>query len=241
MKKTVALILVLVLALSLAACGLTRKSETVQPSPADGTLVTGNDVQNTPADPNANNAAPGVEQSNPVVVTPAVVVTSFPVPSNTPAPTPTVAPTPEANATPAVSATPGIQTKTTATQEELDNGRRGYVSGDGVNMRDGIGTKADVIASYAIGTPLLILGSENGWTKVSVNGVIGYIYSDYVEAGTFTGLTGNNLYVNDPAPGAGDGNATIIQPDGSALPAAGSSGSSSGSSSGESNAVIIMD
>ncbi len=233
MKKAVVLVLIVALALSLAACGLIRKSETVQETDTPNAALVTDDNSGTGTENNANQ---GGEQTQPAAVTPAVVVTAFPAPSNTPAPTPTVAPTPEAASTPAV--TPGVKTKTTATEEELKNGKDGYVSGDGVNMRDGIGTSADVITSFPIGTKVLILGTENGWTKVSVNGTIGYIFSKYVAEGTYSGGGGNgggNVYISDPLPTPGDGNATIIDEGGGVTPPAPSDDSDGGS-----NAVIII-
>ena len=242
MKKAVALVLVLTLALSLAACGLTRKSETVPEEDNQSAVV----QDNQPADntnPENNAAEPGVAQQDPqpAVVTPAVVVTAFPAPSNTPAPTPTVPPTPETTANPAASSAPTIKTKTTATQEELNNAKEGYVSGDGVNMRDGIGTSAEVITSYPVGTKLQILGTENGWTKVSVNGTVGYIYSKYVATGAYPGGGTGNVYVSNDVTPVGDGNATIIESNGTITYPAATTNPGSTNSSGETNAVIILD
>lgn len=219
MKRAAALALALVIALSLTACGL-RRSETVQDEDTvQANVVTGD--ENSTGEENTGTVTVGgaagsgqneiIDHSGAanqnVVITPTVAVTPFPVPSNTPAPTPTVAPTPGVSPTPNAAATPTpdpdvtIVPLATATQAELNSAKAGYVNGNGVNMRAGVGTKTQILNTYNAGTNLLILGTQNGWTKVSVNGVVGYIWSEFVS-------TGNpSPYVES------DGNAVIVGSD----------------------------
>lgn len=56
----------------------------------------------------------------------------------------------------------------------------GSVTGSYVFLRAGPGTSYAQIGGCAKGTNLVILASENGWFKVSVNGLTGYISADYV-------------------------------------------------------------
>ena len=60
---------------------------------------------------------------------------------------------------------------------------RGTVSGDYVNIRSGASTVHSVLATVPYGTKLTVLGEENGWYNVSVNGVTGFIRCDYLVFG----------------------------------------------------------
>ena len=59
----------------------------------------------------------------------------------------------------------------------------GSVKGSDVRMRSGPGTNYSILGTYQNGTPLTVTGTENGWSKVTVGGVSGYIRSDYVSGG----------------------------------------------------------
>ena len=59
----------------------------------------------------------------------------------------------------------------------------GSVKGSDVRMRSGPSTNYSILGTYQNGTPLTITGTENGWTKVTIGGVSGYIRSDYVSGG----------------------------------------------------------
>ncbi len=58
----------------------------------------------------------------------------------------------------------------------------GKVDADGstLNLRAGAGTDFDRVAVLNDGTVVQLLGMENGWFKVSYNGVIAYASSDYM-------------------------------------------------------------
>ena len=58
-----------------------------------------------------------------------------------------------------------------------------------LNMRSGAGTGYSQIATLSDGTALEIVGVDNGWYKVTCNGVTGYVSSDYVVT-TDSGVAG---------------------------------------------------
>ena len=209
MKRIVALVLLVILALALCACG----GRNQQPD-----VVQDADVQSGVIAEGENAAEPTAEQ--PVVaVTPTVVVTAFPVPSSTPEPTPEVAPTPTVPPTPAPD---GFAAPTaTATEEEKQNGYTAYVQGSGINVRAGVGTGTDIIGVVNIGDKVTVLGEENGWTKVIVlsSNKIGYIYSPFID----TAYPIVNTHP-DAAP-SNEGNATIIDSNGNATVIDGDDGS----------------
>ena len=62
-------------------------------------------------------------------------------------------------------------------------GSNGSVKGSDVRMRSGPGTNYSILGTYQNGTALTVTGTENGWSKVTIGGVSGYIRSDYVSGG----------------------------------------------------------
>ena len=55
-----------------------------------------------------------------------------------------------------------------------------------VNVRSGPGTDYDTIASVPVGTSVEVLGTENGWYKISVNGTTGYVRTDLLKSSSST-------------------------------------------------------
>jgi len=75
-----------------------------------------------------------------------------------------------------------------------------------------------ILNTFDSGTRVAILGTENGWTEVVVNGQSGYIKSDYVTRGNYIGSNAGStaadygsgaVYINN-----GTGNGMVIVPDG---------------------------
>ena len=63
---------------------------------------------------------------------------------------------------------------------------------DGVNFRAGPSTDSNVITTLNVNTEVEVIGSEgNDWSKVSVDGTVGYIRSDFLSA------TGRNVELLD--------------------------------------------
>lgn len=60
------------------------------------------------------------------------------------------------------------------------NADPGVVTGNGVNVRSGPSTSYSIITCLPKGTYITVNGIENGWYKVSYNGLNGYMSSDYV-------------------------------------------------------------
>ena len=63
------------------------------------------------------------------------------------------------------------------------------VRGTDVRLRSGAGYDAEIIGSYDAGTEMSVRGVFREWMKVAVDGVEGYMHSDYIEL-TATGAPG---------------------------------------------------
>ena len=57
----------------------------------------------------------------------------------------------------------------------------GEINGNMVRFRSGPGTTYSIIGTYNRGTALQITGSAQGWTQAIIDGVSGYVFSDYVK------------------------------------------------------------
>ena len=58
-----------------------------------------------------------------------------------------------------------------------------YVTPDaGLNLRKGPGTSYSVIRTLSKGTAVTVHSSSNGWSKISVNGVEGYVSTSYLSS-----------------------------------------------------------
>lgn len=77
------------------------------------------------------------------------------------------------------------ETKTVETTSEL----KYTVTADVLNVRSGAGTGHNVISKVKQGQVLQVIGQENGWFKVSVNGQTGYVSGDFVTTGGNKGTT----------------------------------------------------
>ncbi|EJR60838.1 hypothetical protein IIO_03172 [Bacillus cereus VD115] len=84
------------------------------------------------------------------------------------------------------------QTQTTVTETkkvETTSELKYTVTADVLNVRSGAGTGHNVISKVKQGQVLQVLGQENGWFKVSVNGQTGYVSGDFVTTGGNKGTT----------------------------------------------------
>lgn len=57
----------------------------------------------------------------------------------------------------------------------------GVVTGDDVRLRSGPGTSYSTLGYYNAGTKLTVNGKSGDWYSVTINGVSGYMHSDYVK------------------------------------------------------------
>ena len=94
--------------------------------------------------------------------------------------TPTAAPTAEPTVTPAPAAT--ATTPTTA-QVKLSS------SSSKLNVRKSASTSSDIVTTVKHGAIVQVLGAENGWAKISVNGNTGYVMTKYLGKVTDAGTT----------------------------------------------------
>ncbi|MEX6585130.1 C40 family peptidase [Paraclostridium bifermentans] len=69
-----------------------------------------------------------------------------------------------------------------STGNEEDNTVKGnkQVTGNSVNFRQGPGTSYSVIKTLNKGTQVGVISESNGWSKISYNGTVGYISSQYL-------------------------------------------------------------
>ena len=75
---------------------------------------------------------------------------------------------------------------------ELSSEHAGEISGNSVRFRTGPGTTFSIINTYNRGTTLQITGSSDGWTQAVIDGVSGYVFSDYVKETTSSPPPVNN-------------------------------------------------
>lgn len=76
------------------------------------------------------------------------------------------------------------QTQTTVAETPKVNSELKYtVTADVLNVRTGASTGHDIIAKVQEGQVLQVIGQENGWFKVNVNGQTGYVSGDFVTTG----------------------------------------------------------
>ena len=139
-----------------------------------------------------------------------------------------------------------VQTGASGTASE---GVPGTVTLDGVNFRSGPSMTAEVIATFAAGTPVTILGESGDWTTVSVNGQRGYIFSQYVSKNDASAATPTatpepepTLTPTAPTTGSTGGTGRTGNTGGGKTTTGGSTGSGTGGSSqSSSGGEIIVD
>lgn len=69
------------------------------------------------------------------------------------------------------------------------NGQSVWTSTDGVNLRAEPNTDCKILTMLVEGTPLTLLGEEDGWAQVEYNGEQGYVSADYITDVDPTGAT----------------------------------------------------
>ena len=178
----------------------------------------------------------GIIISSPAIVqqaTPTPAPTVTPVPVSTPAPTPAPVQTP-APTVPAATPTP-VQTPAPAVQTGP-----GQINGMYVRFRSGPSSVSAILGEYNRGKALNILGADGDWTLCQIDGVTGYVFSQYVQAGSSavtptpaptptvaapTAPEGTGIWIEVPA----DSSAVTVTP----TPALSSQTQSAGSISGD--------
>ncbi len=100
--------------------------------------------------------------------------------------------TPQAGETadPSASASASASYYTEPTSSMKNNAKKGYVSGDKVNMRKGPGKNYDKVKSeIAKGTSVTLYVEQNGWWFLKCGDKYGYIIKDYIAQGEYSGST----------------------------------------------------
>lgn len=96
------------------------------------------------------------------------------------APTPEVTAEPDPTQTPEPTSTAKPEPKYTL--KKIDN-KRGYISGNGINLRTGPDTAYEIIDTYRRNVKLRITGECGEWFRVKIDGVVGFMHKDFVEYG----------------------------------------------------------
>ena len=106
-----------------------------------------------------------------------------------PLPSPIKAPTPAPTAAPAPTETP-------------QGGQAGFINADYVRFRTGPSTSYPIIDTYNKGKALTVTGTSGDWTACIIDGVNGYVFTQYVTLSTQAGteLPGLDLPVSTPQP-----------------------------------------
>ena len=219
MKAAGLFLLIAVLVFSLAACG----QRAAQPTPVveETKEIT---VETPPPSPTPT--------PTPTPSVPPVAVTTVPMPMPSVSPTVSITETPDPtnpdaapDASPTTSPSPSVSPSPTPTPYSYDaefastilpdtftipeNAASGYISANGVNFRGGPSASAKIISTVDSGTAVSILGTENGWTEVIINGIAGYVKSEYVVKGEYHG--GSSVIISG---GDASGIGMVIIPDG---------------------------
>ena len=114
-------------------------------------------------------------------------------------PLPTATPVPVV--TPAPTAAP-VPTATPSPTETPQSGQAGFINADYVRFRTGPSTSYPIIDTYNKGKALTVTGTSGDWTACIIDGVNGYVFTQYVTLSTQAGteLPGLDLPVSTPQP-----------------------------------------
>lgn len=68
------------------------------------------------------------------------------------------------------------------TEQNTNNSsqKTGYISGNSVNFREEASTSGTVIETLSRNTEVKVLSEDGDWTKIEVNGTVGYVSSSYI-------------------------------------------------------------
>ena len=113
------------------------------------------------------------------VMTPVPVHTPVPVPTAVPVHTPVPVPTEIPVETEAPAPEPTV----------VPEQARGYINANFVRFRTGPSTGYAIIDSYNKGTSLVVTGTSGEWTACEINGISGYVFSQYVTKTVEAGVT----------------------------------------------------
>ncbi len=211
MKKIFVLFLAFVLVLGLAACGETKTAEVVENvDPNDNNIV----IETPPAVVSGTDNTYTPDTSLPGANAPVPTTSPTSAPPSTAAPIATADPNAPGGGTGETGEngdgegddgddgeTPTDSYKDynpTINKWEMDHGRDGYVTGEGVFFRIGPGTEYKVIIALSKGTKVLIVDElASGWCKIVFDEEVGYLWGGYL---SYTAPTDTPAVVVTDAP-----------------------------------------
>lgn len=79
-----------------------------------------------------------------------------------------------------------------SSNDDSDTKTTGIITADALNVRSGAGTGYSRLGLLYSGNSVTILGSSNGWYKISYKNGVGYVSAEYVSTGSNGGNNGEN-------------------------------------------------
>ena len=96
----------------------------------------------------------------------------------------------------------------------VTDGDAGYINAMYVRFRSGPGSSYSILGEYNIGKSLIITGEVSGWTACIIDQQAGYVYSQYVTRGQYSGTV-----VTQPDPGEDEDPVIVVIGDEQPTPA----------------------
>ena len=97
---------------------------------------------------------------------------------------------------------------------QISQGSSGYINAMYVRFRSGPTNSASILGEYNRGKALTITGTSGDWTACTIDGQAGYVFSQYVSAGTYSGsgeiFAEEDIFLSDFP----DGNSMLENPSG---------------------------
>lgn len=95
------------------------------------------------------------------------------------------------------------------TQNSIPSGSSGYINAMYVRFRSGPANSAAILGEYSRGKALTITGTVGDWTACTIDGQSGYVFSQYVSSGSYSGTVSGQV---DIFPNYPDGNGLLEAP-----------------------------
>lgn len=100
------------------------------------------------------------------------------------APAASAAPAATPSPSPSASPQPSSEPQQSAAQTASSSDNSGYICGDYVRFRTGPSTSYTILGTYNKGKALTITGTSGDWTKCTIDGKSGFVFSQYVKQGS---------------------------------------------------------
>ena len=147
------------------------------------------------------------DKSSEIVVMPSTP-TPTPAPTPSPTPAPVITPAPENNSgtviipgasqeTPKPESTPA-PTPSPAPGVQPEEKAEGFINAMYVRFRSGPGTSYSILGTYNKGEALSIIGTSGDWTRCTINGQEGYVFTSYVTKKALASVTPDKPEASQP-------------------------------------------